>query len=451
MSTKRFLTVTALTKYIKRRFDSDQHLQEVWLKGEISNFKHHSRGHMYFTLKDENARLTAVMFAGFNRYLKFMPENGMKVLVRGEVSVYEPYGQYQMYVKEMQPDGIGNLYLAFEELKKKLDTEGLFAQHHKKPLPKIPQHIGVITSPTGAAIRDILTTLNRRFPIAKVTVIPVLVQGENAAPSIVKGIETANAIGSFDVLITGRGGGSLEDLWPFNEEDVARAIFHSKIPVISAVGHETDVTISDFVADMRAPTPTAAAELAVPHFEELHERLHQRQMRLVRALNEKAVSARERLQRLQKSYAFRYPEKLVAQKEQELDRLFERLQKEGERKLERKQQAFTHLANRLKQQHPFEQLQQASERRARAVHTLERTFLEIKKEKEFLLKNAISKLETLSPLKIMERGYGLVYREDEKLVKSIQDVQPGDRVQVQVRDGQLDCQVWGLEEREQNE
>ncbi|OEH94491.1 exodeoxyribonuclease VII large subunit [Bacillus solimangrovi] len=449
MSTKPFLTVTALTKYIKRRFDDDSHLQEVWIKGEISNFKLHSRGHMYFTLKDENARIQSVMFAGANRFMKFKPENGMKVLVRGEVSVYEAYGQYQLYAKEMQPDGIGNLYLAFEELKKKLELQGFFSNEYKQPLPSVPSRIGVITSPTGAAIRDILTTLNRRFPIAHVTIIPVLVQGENAAASIAKGIEQANEIGKFDLLITGRGGGSLEDLWPFNEEIVARAIFHSNIPIISAVGHETDVTIADFVADMRAATPTAAAELAVPHIEELIERLKQHKVRLIRSLRDQTTYDQERLRRLQKSYAFRYPEKLLVQKEQELDRLFESLQKQATHLVHYKQERLTHLRKRLKQQHPFEQLQQAITRKEQTTRNLDRAFTEIKKGKEFALQTYLSKLGMLSPLKVMERGYSLVYNERDKLIKSVEDVKLGDRVQVQVKDGQLDCQVWGLEEREQ--
>lgn len=287
MAEVKYVTVGALTKYIKRKFEVDPHLRDLWIKGEISNFKYHSRGHMYFTLKDEQARIQAVMFAGYNQYLSFRPEDGMKVLVRGEISVYEPSGNYQIYVKEMQPEGIGNLYLAYEQLKKRLEAEGLFSAEHKKPIPAFPRYIGVVTSPTGAAIRDILTTIRRRYPIATVILFPTLVQGEEAAGSIVRSIEKANELGYIDVLIVGRGGGSIEELWAFNEEAVARAIFASKVPIISAVGHETDFTIADFVADLRAPTPTGAAELAVPHVTELMERISQRKLRLMRAMKEK--------------------------------------------------------------------------------------------------------------------------------------------------------------------
>lgn len=448
MTEQRFLTVTALTRYLKRKFDTDPHLQEVWIKGELSNFKWHSRGHMYFTLKDENARIQGVMFAGDNRYIKFKPEDGMKVLIRGEVTVYEAYGQYQIYAKEMQPDGIGNLYLAFEELKRRLELEGLFAQEKKKIIPKFPEHIGVITSPTGAAIRDILTTIKRRYPIAKITIFPVLVQGEQAAASITEAIQAANAMGGFDVLIAGRGGGSIEDLWPFNEEIVARAIFESVIPIISAVGHETDYTIADFVADLRAPTPTGAAELAVPHIEELLERVAINRIRLVRAMNEKVNVANKNLQHLQKSYAFRYPRQLLNQKEQELDRLLEKLMKEAIRKIEAKRGSFEQLYKRLKNAHPSAQIRRENERLQRTIRELERATVKQINEKRIQLSNTITKMNALNPLKVMERGYSLVYNDEKKIIKSIKQMAPGDTVKVHLTDGSLDCQVWGIEERE---
>ncbi|MDP4161611.1 MAG: exodeoxyribonuclease VII large subunit, partial [Bacillota bacterium] len=325
MAENQYLTVNALTKYIKRKFDADPHLQDVYVKGEISNLKAHTSGHLYFTLKDDKARILAVMFAGNARSMKFRPENGMKVIVKGDISVYEPSGQYQIYIKEMRPDGIGELFLAYEQLKNKLEAEGLFSNAHKRALPSFPKTVGVVTSPTGAAVRDILTTIKRRYPIAKVLIFPALVQGENAAPSIAKAIEAANKRAEIDVLIVGRGGGSIEELWAFNEERVARAIFESAIPIISAVGHETDFTIADFVADMRAPTPTGAAELAVPHIEELLERVLQRQTRLLRAMKEKFRFEKERLGRLEKSYAFRYPMRLYEQKLEQLDKLTEKL------------------------------------------------------------------------------------------------------------------------------
>lgn len=451
MTEQRFLTVTALTRYLKRKFDTDPHLQEVWIKGELSNFKWHSRGHMYFTLKDENARIQGVMFAGDNRYIKFKPADGMKVLIRGEVTVYESYGSYQIYAKEMQPDGIGNLYLAYEDLKKKLESEGLFASEKKKPIPRYPEQIGVITSPTGAAIRDILTTIKRRYPIARVIIFPVLVQGELAANSIKNAIEQANILGGFDVLIAGRGGGSIEDLWSFNEEIVARAIYASHIPIISAVGHETDYTIADFVADLRAPTPTGAAELAVPHIGELLEKVHARKTRLVRALKERINIEKKQLQHLGKSYAFRYPRQLLSQKEQELDRVLDRFNRVTIHHLEVRKDRWQQLNRRLKQANPYEQINRGSEHLQRVIRELERAANKIVNEKQMKMSTIITKLNALNPLSVMERGYSLVYKDGKKLVKSIKQIQPGETVKVQLIDGRLDCNVWGIEESEKDE
>lgn len=266
---ERYLTVTALTKYIKYKFDHDHHLEEVLLEGEISNFKHHSRGHFYFTLKDDNAAISVTMFSSFSKSVLFEPKDGMKVFVKGNVTVYEPSGTYQINIREMKSDGVGDLYLAFQKLKAKLEKEGLFAVEHKKKIPMFPTCIGVVTSPTGAAIRDIIHTIHRRFPLTKIILYPAIVQGEDAKDDVVKQIKKANEQGLCDVLIVGRGGGSIEDLWAFNERIVAQAIYDSRIPIISAVGHEIDFTIADFVADMRAATPTAAAELATPSIDML--------------------------------------------------------------------------------------------------------------------------------------------------------------------------------------
>lgn len=450
MSEIKYVTVTALTKYIKRKFEVDPHLQDLWIKGEISNFTFHSRGHMYFTLKDENARIQAVMFAGYNRYLAFKPENGMKVLVRGEISVYEPSGNYQVYVKEMQPEGIGNLYLAYEQLKKRLEEEGLFAHDHKKPIPKFPRYVGVITSPTGAAIRDIITTIRRRYPIVKLILFPTLVQGEHAAASIVRSIEKANELGCLDVLIVGRGGGSIEELWAFNEESVARAIFSSKVPIISAVGHETDFTIADFVADLRAPTPTGAAELAVPHLTEVLERIGQRRVRLIRVMKEKMAYESERLKRVQKSYVFRNPGKLYEQKEQQLDILMERLQRQATRLIEQKHERWMQAYVLLQKHQPSEKVAKAREKQQMLAKLLEREIDSILKQKQMAFTSFLSKLHALSPLKIMERGYSLIYKE-KQLVKSIHQLQPGDSIKIRLQDGNLDCQVWGIEEEQLHE
>ncbi|WP_152670898.1 exodeoxyribonuclease VII large subunit [Guptibacillus hwajinpoensis] len=449
MKADRYISVTALTRHVKRMIDNEPALQDVWLRGELSNVKLHNRGHLYFTVKDDKSRVQAVMFAGNNRHMKFKPENGMKVLIRGEISVFEPYGQYQLYAKEMQPDGIGNLYLAYEELKRKLEFEGLFSEDLKQPIPRYPTEIGVITSPTGAAIRDIFTTIKRRYPAARITVFPVLVQGNSAKSSIVQAIEMANAMNMLDVLIVGRGGGSIEELWAFNEEDVARSIARSHVPVISAVGHETDFTIADFVADLRAPTPTGAAELAVPSVVELKERLNQRVHRLMRAMREKHLSERERLSNLQKSYAFRYPDQLLRQKEQELDLQVERLQKTMKRLLVYTEERVDRNHKQLLKQHPNRLLKDSTQELNELKGSLQKEMQRVLhgKQRDFSL--FAGKLNALSPLKVMERGYSLAYKEDE-LIKSVKQVQPGDVLKVEMTDGKIDCHVWGLEESDSN-
>lgn len=444
---QRFLTVTALTKYIKRKFDADPHLQDVYVKGEISNYKQHSSGHMYFTLKDEKARILAVMFSGANRKLKYSPENGMKVLIRGNVTVFESGGQYQIYVKEMQPDGIGDLYLAFEQLKEKLAKEGLFAQEHKQSLPKFPNTVGVVTSPTGAAIRDIITTIKRRYPIAKVLIFPALVQGEQAATSIVSAIKQANdKENQVDVLIIGRGGGSIEELWAFNEEEVARAIYDSKVPIISAVGHETDFTIADFVADLRAPTPTGAAELAVPHVDEWVERVLTRQTRLIRAIKEKLSRQSSRLERIEKSYAFRYPQRLYEQKLEQLDKRTEELVYNSQKLFSVKSAQLEQVDRRLTRNHPDAKLQEATIQYEKSIKSLTKAMTSILSKKEADFSNLVSTLEALSPLRIMDRGYSLAYSDDGKLLKSTKQVQINETVRIKLSDGTLTCSVTDKEE-----
>ncbi|MFD3447794.1 exodeoxyribonuclease VII large subunit [Microbacteriaceae bacterium 4G12] len=445
---RKHLTVTALTRYIKAKMDQDPHLQAVWLKGEISNFKYHSRGHMYFTLKDENARIQAVMFASHNRNMNFRPEDGMKVLVRGQVSLYEAGGSYQIYVHDMQLDGIGNLYLAYEQLKAKLEKEGLFSELYKKPIPSYPRTIGVITSPTGAAIRDIITTIKRRYPIAKVIVLPALVQGEFAAGSIVNAIQQANELGMIDVAIVGRGGGSIEELWAFNEEIVARAISQSAVPIISAVGHETDFTIADFVADLRAPTPTAAAELAAPNMLELEEKLLQRKLRLQRAMQQRVDRKKEQLRVLQKSYAFRYPKQLYSQKEEQLDRLLERLLQVKTRYMDQKYGYLQQLILSLQKHHPSQKVDRAKSDFQMLQKQLHREMKTTLHTKELAFTRMVEKLEVLSPLRIMMRGYSVAYDEQKRILKSVKQSQPGDMITLRLQDGLLDCNVWGIEERD---
>jgi len=305
MNNDKYITVSRLTRYIKYKIDNDTNLQEVFLKGEISNFKAHTRGHYYFTLKDENSRINAIMFSSQTKNIKFIPEDGMKVLVTGKISVYEANGGYQVYVSDMIEDGVGNLYIAYEQLKKKLEQEGLFAKEKKKSIPKIPKRVGVITAPTGAAIRDIISTIKRRFPLTEIILLPALVQGAEAAPSILEQIKRAEEY-NLDTLIVGRGGGSIEDMWCFNDEEVAYAIYNCNIPIISAVGHEIDFTIADFVADLRAPTPSAAAELAVTDISELEYNINLFQRRLRMALKRKTEVMRLRYEKCLNSKVYKF-------------------------------------------------------------------------------------------------------------------------------------------------
>jgi len=436
-----YLTVQALTKYIKRKFDFDPHLQNVYVKGEISNFKRHTSGHMYFTLKDEKARIGAVMFAQAARSLKFIPENGMNVLLNGEVSVYEPSGQYQIYVKSMEPDGIGALYVAFEQLKERLEKEGLFRKDRKQPIPPYPKTVGVVTSPTGAAIRDIITTIQRRYPIARIIIYPALVQGTQAAPSVANMIRIANERKEADVLIVGRGGGSIEELWAFNEEVVARAIYESDIPIISAVGHETDTTIADFVADLRAPTPTGAAEMAVPNWTELLERIENRKIRMTKTIKERIRNGRIRLTNLEKSYAFRYPKKMYREKAEYLDRTMERATQLIVKMVAEKNQALQRNIRRLELKSPEQSINEArkkfQDRQKRLIKLADLILRE--KQKEF--SRILQMLDALSPLKVMERGYSLVYSEGGTLIKTVEDVQPGDKVSISFYDGNISAQV----------
>ncbi|RWR15083.1 exodeoxyribonuclease VII large subunit [Siminovitchia fortis] len=446
MRKPQYLTVKALTKYIKRKFDADPHLEQVYVKGEVSNFKRHSSGHMYFTLKDEDARIMAVMFARFSSGMKFIPENGMHVLLRGNVSVYEMSGQYQIYVQEMLPDGIGELFLAFEQLKEKLGKEGLFSQESKKPIPAFPKVIGIITSPTGAAIRDIITTIKRRYPLGKILVIPALVQGKNASKSIADAIQRANAETVADVLIVGRGGGSMEELWAFNEEIVARAIFQSGIPVISAVGHETDVTIADFVADLRAATPTAAAELAVPHIEDLMEQLLQRKTRLYQAMGTIIKTRRNQLNYMEQSYILRNPHKLYEQKWQLLDQRKETLNAAHNHIILHKNSRYAELRDRLARNHPSALVEVNRERAARAEKRLQQEMRAAIRAKitEFMGKTAT--LDALNPLSILRRGFNIAHTEEGKLVKSVRQAEIGDPLMLTLADGRLYCTIDNKEE-----
>ncbi len=395
MAERKIVTVSQLNYYIKRRFEADDVLKNVWIEGEISNFKAHSSGHLYFGLKDETSFLRAVMFRGSASKLKFRPENGQKVVVRGSVSVYERDGQYQLYVSSMEVAGIGDLYIAFEQLKKKLSEEGLFDLSHKKEIPLFTPKIGVVTSPTGAVWHDIQNVSTARFPSISLLLYPAAVQGEGAEFEIAAGIEYFNRRDDVGLLIVGRGGGSIEDLWAFNTETVARAIYHSRLPVISAVGHETDYTIADLVADRRAATPSHAAEMAVPALSDLRKHMAMLNNSLCRLVDFRISSYRERLKKIGESYIFQQKDQLFRNQVQQVDILGQQL---------------------------------------------DAVFQESYQERKNHYRLLAEKLAMLSPLQTLERGYSICLKEDKPL-RSVDDVSVGDDVVVQLSNGHLKCRV----------
>lgn len=411
-----YITVTQLTKYIKYKIDNDQNLNKIYLKGEISNFKAHTRGHFYFTLKDENSRINAVMFSTYAKDVKFDIQDGMKVLVTGKISVYEATGGYQIYVDSITEDGLGNLYIAFEQLKKKLEQEGLFREDHKKPIPKIPNRIGIITAPTGAAIKDILSTIKRRWPICETILFPSLVQGAEAASDIVRNIELSKGY-DLDLLIVGRGGGSIEDLWCFNEEIVARAIYELDVPVISAVGHEIDFTIADFVADLRAPTPTGAAEMAVPDIRDITKLLGQLEIRSINGITNIIDMRKERLKKLSESFILKNPIAMYQVKEEKYDNLFDRLVNSYRNLITTNYSKIELLNNKL-------------------INNINNKY---NTDKNSFLK-VLSKLEVLNPLLTIKRGYSVV-RKDNKVVSSTKDLKKKDKVEIELTDGKVNMEV----------
>ena len=386
-------TVTQINQYVKKILDNNIILNNVWVKGEISNFKKHYSGHIYLTLKDDGGVLKAVMFRGAASGLAFTPSDGMKVMARGRVSVYEAGGAYQLYIEEMLPDGVGELYKAYEKLKKQLEEEGLFDKSLKKPIPQFPSAVGVITAPTGAAVRDIINVITRRCPMTKIILFPAQVQGTGAAQSVVKAIEYFNKAKNVDTIIAGRGGGSIEDLWAFNEEITARAIFASEIPIISAVGHETDFTIADFVADLRAPTPSAAAEIAVPSSLELRNRLKTDISRISIAAAKQIESRRLKL-------------------------------------------------SGMKLKKPSERIQENSQRLDNAARRMEQSFKLKIESKRRILGIAAGKIDAMSPLKVLSRGY-TIPEKDGKVIRSVEEMTPGMEFKLKMSDGEADCAVKG--------
>lgn len=396
------LTITQINEYIRAMMDSDRLLMNVAVKGEISNYKMYPSGHHYFTLKDEGGALKCVLFKGNAIRLRFRPENGMQVIAMGKISVYPRDGAYQLYCTGLVLDGVGDLYAAFEQLKTKLAAQGLFDQAHKKPLPKLPGTIGIVTSSAGAAVHDMLRILRKRYPLTKVVLLPVRVQGAEAPGEIAAALQYANYYRIADLLIVGRGGGSIEDLWAFNDEQVAHAIYNSYIPVISAVGHEPDVTISDFVADLRAATPSNAAELAVPDQDALRQTLDNMSAAMATAMARQIKAARQHLEVLSQSPALKSPEGYLLQRRKSLELIENRIFTAQNQQISRKKQHFIGLA---------------------------------------------AKLDALSPLKVLSRGYAMVETQDKKLIRSVADVAVGDPIEVTLADGGLFATVREVKEK----
>ena len=412
-----YLTVSQVNAYLKNKLKKDVNLQNIYIRGEISNYKTYPSGHSYFTLKDKDSQIPAVMFKGRKYGLKFQPEDGMNVIIKGKIEVYERDGKYQLYANSMTEDGIGDLHIAFEQLKKKLEKEGLFDETHKKEIPKYPQRIGVVTAQTGAAIKDIITTIERRYPYCKILVFSTLVQGDMAAGQIVRQIRHAQQY-DIDTLIVGRGGGSIEDLWPFNEEIVAREIYACRIPVISAVGHQIDVTISDYVADKRAATPTAAAEIAVPETREVRYKISQLSQRVNKSINDKLTLNREKVENISQNQIFKNPESIYEIKEMHLDNMIGKLNLTSSNIISKNRNKLLKIESRAVLRNPEEVT---------------------KAKRETFLRN-VDKLKILNPLLTLKRGYSIAKIND-KVISSAKDVKSGDELDIEFDDGTINTKV----------
>ncbi len=432
------LSVSDLNKAIRGKLESS--FQLIWVKGEISNFKPHSSGHFYFSLKDSKAQVNAIMFRGFNQNLKFRPESGMEVLVRGKITVYEPRGTYQIFCEQMEPVGAGALQLAFEQLKEKLKKEGLFDPERKRPLPSLPKHVAVVTSPTGAAVKDILNVLGRRFKGLHVTIIPALVQGDGAPASVIEGIRRAQLLEDVDVMIVGRGGGSIEDLWGFNDEGVARAIANSRIPVISAVGHEIDFTIADFVADLRAPTPSAAAELVCRNAMELMEKIQTLKASLWRIWNHTFSNKKTSIKHL--SDRLVDPKRKLQDLMLRCDELTQRLDRGFQHRLERWKNQVKVALSKLPS--PKEKVLRLHQQIRISLSKLESESLRALENKKFKLSRLASVLDSISPLKVLDRGYSIT-KQNNQVVKDASRLKKGDELELIFCKGSAKAKVVSIE------
>ncbi|KAF0341780.1 exodeoxyribonuclease VII large subunit [Pediococcus acidilactici] len=446
MTNDQYLTVSALTQYIKRKFDVDPYLHRVYVVGEISNFRLRVNGHQYFSIKDEQAKINVIMFKSAFAKVKFQPEEGMRVIVSGRISVYPGNGSYQLYVDSMQPDGVGALYQAYEQLKAKLDKEGLF-KAPKQAIPRFPKKIAVVTSRSGAVIRDIITTVKRRYPIVQLVLFPVAVQGNEAAPNIAAQIKFINTLPDFDTIILGRGGGSIEDLWPFNEEVVARAIFESRIPTISSVGHETDTTIADLVADVRAATPTAAAELATPVLTDVLTDLQKTELRVINAFKNILKIKQQQARQLENSYIFQEPQRLYEGYVQNVDQLTERLRNAQKQYLADRSAELVKLQHRLLVNNPQNQVDLATQKvgylREQLLSVITRRFTQSQTQMQKL----VAALDNLSPLRIMSRGYTYVTK-DEQVVNSVEKLSVNDAIRLNFSDGSADAIIKTINNEE---
>ncbi|MBI5091928.1 MAG: exodeoxyribonuclease VII large subunit [Candidatus Hydrogenedentes bacterium] len=439
-------SVSQLTRRVKSLLETQ--ISYVWVSGEISNWRVSPAGHAYFTLKDENSQVDAVIFRGKLMQLKFGPETGLEVIVRGMVTVYEKRGNYQIICEEMQPKGMGALQLAFEKLKRKLDAEGLFEPAHKKPLPLLPRRIGIVTSPTGAAIQDMLNVINRRFANVHILLYPARVQGDEAAEEIVEGIRVLEQMG-VDVMIVGRGGGSLEDLWPFNEEIVVRAVYEVSTPIISAVGHEIDFALTDFAADMRAPTPSAAAELVVREQESLQRNIAQLRMRLGKAMSRRLDQVRSRLTLARSSYVFRRPEELLRQRRQQTDELRMRIESVLREQIRGTRTRVEHAARGLALLSPANQIKRAQEKLAELRRRIAQAGASALERMRGRLRPVLAQLDALSPLAILARGYALAWRlPDRELVRSADQLAPDDTVLLRFGSGGAAARIIEIKDNE---
>lgn len=443
MSNTKYLTVSALNKYIHTKFANDPYLGTVYLTGEISNFNPKS-SHKYFVIKDDNATMNAVLFAHKFKNLKFQIEDGMKCLFRGQVTLYEPTGKYQIIVDDIQPDGIGALYQAYEQLKTKLTQEGLFDASHKRKLVKYPKRIAVITSPSGAVIKDIMATVKRRYDIAQIVLFPAVVQGNEAVDSIVGRLKEVNLNGNFDTIIIGRGGGSIEDLWCFNDERVVRAIFESKIPVISSVGHETDITLADYVADVRAATPTAAAELATPMLAEEIQRISEFQSRIYRVVKDRIDAYQNLLSKIKSSYVFKHPDQLYNSYIQRVDTLLIRAKNEIENQIQVKNRKYLEFSGRLNSATPRYKISEYQGKVKMQMKQLDFAVNKLYQNKKSDLFKQVDALDMLSPLKVMSRGYSFVTQKN-KILKSVENVEINENLQIHLTDGKIKATIQEIE------